>query len=72
MAVTVRENNIDRALKSLKMQSAPNLSKVRDKQEFKSRKQRKQEKIKKNMMNKKSNKKNSQNSGFRKNYSSHK
>ena len=51
MSVNVRDNNIDRALKSLRTQAAPKLSKLRDKQEFKKPGVRRREEEKQNTIN---------------------
>jgi len=66
MSVNVRDNNIDHALKILKTQAAPTLSKLRDKQEFKKPGVRRREEKKQNIIN---SRKNNRNNSFRRNNS---
>lgn len=51
MSVNVRENNIDRALKSLRVQAAPTLSAAREKQRYIKKGVRLREEKKKNTIN---------------------
>ncbi len=57
MSVNVRDNNIDRALRSLRTQAAPALSKLRDRQEFKKPGVRRREEKKQNTINSRRNSK---------------
>lgn len=68
MSVNVRNNNIDGALRILRTQSAPTLSAVRERKEYKKPGVRRREEKKKNIMNSRRNsKKNSYNSNSRSN-----
>lgn len=60
MSVNVRDNDIDRALRSLRTQAAPALSKLRDRQEFKKPGVRRREEKKQNTINSRRNKKKSE------------
>lgn len=51
MSVNVRDNNIDRALKVLKVQAAPTLSAAREKQTYTKKGVRLREEKKKNTIN---------------------
>ena len=51
MSVNVRNNNIDGALRVLRTQSAPTLSAVRERKEYKKPGVRRREEKKKNIMN---------------------
>jgi len=65
MSVTVRNNNIDGALKILRTQAAPTLSAVREKKEYKKPGVRRREEKKKNTINSRRNsKKNNSRSNF--------
>ena len=57
MSVTVRNNNIDGALRVLSTQAAPTLSAVREKNEYKKPGVRRREEKKKNTINSKRNSK---------------
>ena len=57
MSVTVRNNNIDGALKVLRTQAAPTLSAVREKKEYKKPGVRRREEKKKNTINSRRNSK---------------
>lgn len=57
MSVNVRDNNVDRALKSLRVQSAPILSAAREKKEYKKKGVRLREEKKKNTINSRKNSK---------------
>lgn len=57
MSVNVRNNNIDGALRVLRTQSAPTLSAVREKKEYKKPGVRRREELKKNIMNSRRNSK---------------
>ena len=57
MSVTVRNNNIDGALRVLRTQAAPTLSAVREKKEYKKPGVRRREEKKKNTINSKINSK---------------
>lgn len=57
MSVTVRNNNIDGALRVLRTQAAPTLSAVREKKEYKKPGVRRREEKKKNTINSKRNSK---------------
>ena len=63
MSVNVRNNNIDGALRVLRTQSAPTLSAVREKKEYKKPGVRRREEKKKNIMNSRRNSKKN-NSGY--------
>lgn len=68
MSVNVRNNNIDGALRILRTQSAPTLSAVRERKEYKKPGVRRREEKKKNIMNSRRNsKKNNYNSNSRSN-----
>ena len=67
MSVTVRNNNIDGALRVLRTQSAPTLSAVREKKEYKKPGVRRREEKKKNTIN---SRKNSRKNNRKNNYSS--
>lgn len=66
MSVTVRNNNIDGALRVLRTQSAPTLSAVREKKEYKKPGVRRREEKKKNTINsrKNSNRKNNRKNNY--------
>lgn len=57
MSVNVRNNNIDGALKILRTQSAPTLSAVRERKEYKKPGVKRREEKKKNIMNSRKNSK---------------
>lgn len=57
MSVNVRNNNIDGALRVLRTQSAPTLSAVRERKEYKKPGVRRREEKKKNIMNSRRNSK---------------
>ena len=57
MSVNVRNNNIDGALRVLRTQSAPPLSAVRERKEYKKPGVRRREELKKNIMNSRRNSK---------------
>ena len=57
MSVTVRNNNIDGALKILRTQAAPTLSAARDRKEYKKPGVRRREEKKKNTINSRKNNK---------------
>ena len=57
MSVSVRNNNIDGALRVLRTQSAPTLSAVRERKEYKKPGVRRREEKKKNIMNSRRNSK---------------
>ena len=57
MSVNVRNNNIDGALRVLRTQSAPTLSAVRERKEYKKPGVRRREEKKKNIMNSRRNNK---------------
>ena len=57
MSVKVRNNNIDGALKILRTQSAPTLSAVRERKEYKKPGVKRREEKKKNIMNSRKNSK---------------
>lgn len=57
MSVNVRNNNIDGALRILRTQSAPTLSVLRDKKEYKKPGVRRREEKKKNIINSRKNSK---------------
>ena len=57
MSVTVRNNNIDGALRVLRTQAAPTLSAVREKKVYKKPGVRRREEMKKNTINSKRNSK---------------
>ena len=57
MSVNVRNNNIDGALRILRTQSAPTLSAVRERKEYKKPGVRRREELKKNIMNSRRNSK---------------
>ena len=59
MSVNVRNNNIDGALRILRTQSAPTLSAVRERKEYKKPGVRRREEKKKNIMNSRRNNKRS-------------
>ena len=59
MAVNVKNNNIDGALRILRTQSAPTLSAVRERKEYKKPGVRRREEKKKNIMNSRRNNKRS-------------
>lgn len=61
MSVNVRNNNIDGALRILRTQSAPTLSAVREKKEYKKPGVRRREEKKKNIMNSRRNSKKNNN-----------
>lgn len=62
MSVNVRNNNIDGALRILRTQSAPTLSAVRERKEYKKPGVRRREEKKKNTMNsRRNNKRNNSN-----------
>lgn len=67
MSVNVRDNNIDGALRILRTQSAPTLSAVRDKKEYKKPGVRRREEKKKNTINSRRNSKQSNNYSKRNN-----
>ena len=69
MSVTVRNNNIDGALKILRTQAAPTLSAVREKKEYKKPGVRRREEKKKNTIN---SRRNSKKNNSRSNYNSKK
>ena len=69
MSVTVRNNNIDGALKILRTQAAPTLSAVREKKEYKKPGVRRREEKKKNTIN---SRRNSKKNNGRSNYNSKK
>ena len=69
MSVTVRNNNIDGALRVLRTQAAPTLSAVREKKEYKKPGVRRREEKKKNTIN---SRKNSKKNNNRSNYNSKK
>ena len=69
MSVTVRNNNIDGALRILRTQAAPTLSAVREKKEYKKPGVRRREEKKKNTIN---SRKNSKKNNSRSNYNSKK
>jgi ribosomal protein S21 len=69
MSVTVRNNNIDGALKILRTQAAPTLSAVREKKEYKKPGVRRREEKKKNTIN---SRRNSKKNNSRNNYNSKK
>ena len=69
MSVTVRNNNIDGALRVLRTQAAPTLSAVREKKEYKKPGVRRREEKKKNTIN---SRKNSKRNNSRSNYNSKK
>lgn len=69
MSVTVRNNNIDGALKILRTQAAPTLSAVREKKEYKKPGVRRREEKKKNTIN---SRRNSKKNYSRNNYNSKK
>ena len=67
MSVNVRNNNIDGALRVLRTQSAPTLSAVREKKEYKKPGVRRREEKKKNIMNSRRNsKKNNRSTSYNK------
>lgn len=57
MAVNVKNNNIDGALRILRTQSAPTLSALREKKEYKKPGVRRREEKKRNIINSRKNKK---------------
>ena len=67
MAVNVKNNNIDGALRILRTQSAPTLSALREKKEYKKPGVRRREEKKKNTINSRRNSKRSSNSNYRRN-----
>ena len=67
MSVNVRNNNIDGALRILRTQSAPTLSAVRERKEYKKPGVRRREEKKKNIMNSRRNNKRSNNEYSRSN-----
>lgn len=69
MSVTVRNNNIDSALRVLRIQAAPTLSAVREKKEYKKPGVRRREEKKKNTIN---SRRNSKRNNSRSNYNSKK
>ena len=69
MSVTVRNNNIDGALRVLRTQAAPTLSAVREKKEYKKPGVRRREEKKKNTIN---SRRNSRKNNGRSNYNSKK
>ena len=69
MSVTVRNNNIDGALKISRTQAAPTLSAVREKKEYKKPGVRRREEKKKNTIN---SRRNSKKNNSRSNYNSKK
>ncbi|MBQ6476824.1 MAG: 30S ribosomal protein S21 [Bacilli bacterium] len=69
MSVTVRNNNIDGALRVLRTQAAPTLSAVREKKEYKKPGVRRREEKKKNTIN---SRRNSKKNNSRSNYNSKK
>lgn len=69
MSVNVRNNNIDGALRILRTQSAPTLSAVREKKEYKKPGVRRREEKKKNTMNSRRNNKKNNRSNYTKNTS---
>ena len=69
MSVSVRNNNIDGALKILRTQAAPTLSAVREKKEYKKPGVRRREEKKKNTIN---SRRNSKKNYSRNNYNSKK
>ena len=66
MSVNVRNNNIDGALRILRTQSAPTLSAVREKKEYKKPGVRRREEKKKNTMNSRRNNKRNNNNSYSK------
>ena len=67
MSVNVKNNNIDGALRILRTQSAPTLSAVRERKEYKKPGVRRREEKKKNTINSRRNSK--KNSGYNRNNS---
>lgn len=67
MSVNVRNNNIDGALRILRNQSAPTLSAVREKKEYKKPGVRRREEKKKNTINSRRNSKRNNNYNSRSN-----
>lgn len=67
MAVNVKNNNIDGALRILRTQSAPTLAALKDKKEYKKPGVRRREEKKKNTINSRRNSKRSSNSNYRRN-----
>ena len=67
MSVNVKNNNIDGALRVLRTQSAPTLSAVRERKEYKKPGVRRREEKKKNIMNSRRNNKRSNNEYSRSN-----
>ena len=65
MAVNVKNNNIDGALRILRTQSAPTLSALREKKEYKEPGVRRREEKKKNTINSRRNSKKNSNSNYR-------
>ena len=66
MSVNVKNNNIDGALRILRTQSAPTLSAVREKKEYKKPGVRRREEKKKNTMNSRRNSKKNSRSTYSK------
>ena len=66
MAVNVKNNNIDGALRILRTQSAPTLAALKDKKEYKKPGVRRREEKKKNTINSRRNSKRSSNNSYRK------
>ena len=67
MAVNVKNNNIDGALRILRTQSAPTLAALKDKKEYKKPGVRRREEKKKNTINSRRNSKRNSNNSYRKN-----
>ena len=67
MAVNIKNNNIDGALRILRTQSAPTLAALKDKKEYKKPGVRRREEKKKNTINSRRNSKRNSNNSYRKN-----
>jgi len=67
MAVNVKNNNIDGALRILRTQSAPTLAALKDKKEYKKPGVRRREEKKKNTINSRRNNKKNTSNNYRKN-----
>ena len=72
MSVSVKNNNIDGALRILRNQAAPTLSAVRDRKEYKKPGVRKREEKKRNIINSRRNSKNNNNRNYQSKMSSKK